>query len=216
MSDQQQSSIVINMNSIFNYFALLVIAFNISACDPVSVAVSAGASTGLAAYQERGIKGFTRDTAIEANVFKNWINTDKAMVKFMSIEVYERRVLLTGIAKNEEQRALAAKLAWKTDGVIDVINEIIVGKMPNFMEVARDAAITTEIKSRLTFNKNILAVNYTIETIQGTVFLLGIAQSQTELNRVLDLVKGISYVRRVISHVRVKEPHTNAAKGDSS
>lgn len=204
------------MNSIFNYFALLVIAFNISACDPVSVAVSAGASTGLAAYQERGIKGFTRDTAIEANVFKNWINTDKAMVKFMSIEVYERRVLLTGIAKNEEQRALAAKLAWKTDGVIDVINEIIVGKMPNFMEVARDAAITTEIKSRLTFNKNILAVNYTIETIQGTVFLLGIAQSQTELNRVLDLVKGISYVRRVISHVRVKEPHTNAAKGDSS
>lgn len=216
MSDQQQSSIVINMNSISNYFALLVIAFNISACDPVSVAVSAGASTGLAAYQERGIKGFTRDTAIEANVFKNWINTDKAMVKFMSIEVYERRVLLTGIAKNEEQRALAAKLAWKTDGVIDVINEIIVGKMPNFMEVARDAAITTEIKSRLTFNKNILAVNYTIETIQGTVFLLGIAQSQTELNRVLDLVKGISYVRRVISHVRVKEPHTNAAKGDSS
>jgi len=204
------------MNSIFNYFALLVIAFNISACDPVSVAVSAGASTGLAAYQERGIKGFTRDTAIEANVFKNWINTDKAMVKFMSIEVYERRVLLTGIAKNEEQRALAAKLAWKTDGVIDVINEIIVGKMPNFMEVARDAAITTEIKSRLTFNKNILAVNYTIETIQGTVFLLGIAQSQTELNRVLDLVKGISYVRRVISHVRVKEPHTNVAKGDSS
>ena len=85
MSDQQQSSIVINMNSIFNYFALLVIAFNISACDPVSVAVSAGASTGLAAYQERGIKGFTRDTAIEANVFKNWINADKAMVKFMSI-----------------------------------------------------------------------------------------------------------------------------------
>ncbi len=204
------------MNIISKSLTLLIIALHLSACDPVSVAVSAGASTGVAAYQERGIKGFARDTAIEAKIFKNWINSNKSMVKFMSIEVYESRALLTGIANDEEERSLAVALAWKTDGVKDVINEIIVGKKPSFMEIARDAAITTELKSRLTFDKNILAVNYTIETIQGTVFLLGIAQNKTELNRVLDLVKGISYVRRVVSHVRVKKPKTNTAGGNSS
>ena len=140
----------------------------------------------------------------------------KSMVRFMSIEVYESRVLLTGIAKTEEERALAVNLAWKTDGVKDVINEIIVGSTPSLLEIARDAAITTELKSRITFDKKILAVNYTIETIQGTVFLLGIAQDKTELNRVIDLIKSISYVKRIVSHVRLKETRTNTSKENSS
>ena len=204
------------MTIISNSFGLLVIALFLSACDPASIAVSAGASTGVAAYQERGLKGFTRDTAIETKIFKNWINAKKSMVRFMSIEVYESRALLTGVAKTEEERALAVNLAWKTDGVKDVINEIIVGSTPSLLEVARDAAITTELKSRITFDKNILAVNYTIETIQGTVFLLGIAQDKTELNRVIDLTKSISYVKRIVSHVRVKETRTNTSKENSS
>ena len=203
------------MNSLSNSYSTLILLLGLSACDPVSVAVSAGASTGVAAYQERGLKGFTRDAAIEAKIFKNWIKSNKSMVKYMSIEVYESRVLLTGIAKTEEERALAVELAWKTDGVKEVMNEIIVGDMPSFLEVTRDAAITTEVKSRITFNKKILAVNYTIETIQGTVFLLGIAQNETELNRVIDLIKDVSYVRRIISHVRVKKPKTNSLKGNS-
>jgi len=198
------------MISISRLLALLFILLDLSACDPLSVAVSAGASTGVAAYQERGIQGLARDTAIEAKIFKNWIHSDKSMAKYMSIEVYESRVLLTGIAKTEEERALAVSLAWKADGVKDVMNEIVIGNTPTFIEIARDTAITTELKSRLTFNKEILAVNYAIETIQGTVFLLGIAQDQAELNRVIDLAQNISYVKRIISHVRVKKPNAKA------
>ena len=193
---------------------LLLIVLDLSACDPVSVAVSAGASTGVAAYQERGIKGLTRDTAIEAKIFKNWINADNLMPKYMSIEVYESRVLLTGVAKTEEERAAAVGLAWKVGGVKDVMNEILVGNTPSFMEIARDTAITTELKSRLTFNKEILAVNYAIETIQGQVFLLGIAQDQAELDRVIDLAQNISYVKKIISHVRVKKPRDKVIGGD--
>jgi osmotically-inducible protein OsmY len=193
---------------------LLLIVLGLSACDPMSVAVSAGASTGVAAYQERGIKGLTSDTAIEAKIFKSWINTDNSMARYMSIEVYESRVLLTGIAKTEEERAVAVGLAWKVDGVKDVMNEIFVGNTPSFIEIARDTAITTELKSRLTFSKEILAVNYAIETIQGQVFLLGIAQDQAELDRVIDLAQNISYVKRIITHVRVKEPRAKAIGGD--
>ena len=185
---------------------LLSIALGLSACDPASVAISAGASTGVAAYQERGIKGLTRDTSIEAKIFKKWLDKDKLMATHMSVEVYESRVLLTGIAKTEEERASAVGLAWKVNGVKDVINEIIVGDSPSLVEIARDTAITAELKSRLTFNKEILAVNYAIETILGTIFLLGIAQDQAELDRVINLAQNISYVKKIISHVRVKKP----------
>jgi len=184
----------------------------LAACDPVSLAISAGASTGVAAYQERGIKGVARDSAIEARIFKMWVETDKSMATRMSIEVYESRALLTGIAKTEEERAVAVGLAWKASGVEDVMNEINVGQASSFSDVARDTAITAELKSRLTFNGEILAVNYAIETVHGTVFLLGIAQSQAELDLVIDQARNISYVKRVVSYVRVKEPGAETEK----
>jgi osmotically-inducible protein OsmY len=96
------------------------------------------------------------------------------------------------------------------------MNEIVVGNERSFIEIARDTAITAELKSRLTFNKEILAVNYAIETIQGRVFLLGIAQNQAELDRVIGIAQNISYVNRIISHVRVKESMTKPnGEGDS-
>ena len=196
--------------------APLFIILGLTGCDPVSLAVSAGASTGIAAHQERGIKGLARDTAIEARIFKQWIDTDKSMATHMSIEVYESRVLLTGITKTEEERAVAVGLAWKANGVEDVMNEIVVGEASSLIEIARDTAITAELKSRITFNGGILAVNYAIETIRGTVFLLGIAQDETELNRVIDLANNISYVKQVISHVRVKKPKTKVIEDPGS
>jgi osmotically-inducible protein OsmY len=188
----------------------------LTGCDPVSLAVSAGASTGIAAHQERGIKGLARDTAIEAKIFKQWIDTDKSMATRMSVEVYESRVLLTGITKTEEERAVAVGLAWKTNGVEDVMNEIVVGEASSFIEIARDIAITAELKSRITFNAEILAVNYAIETTRGTVFLLGIAQDEAELNRIIELANNISYVKRVVSHVRVKKPKAKVIEDHSS
>ena len=196
--------------------APLFVTLGLTACEPVSLALSAGASTGIAAHQERGIKGLARDTAIEARIFKRWIYMDKSMATHRGIEVYEGRVLLTGIVKTEEERAVAVKLAWKANGVEDVMNEIIVGEASSFIEIAHDTAITGELKSRITFNREILAVNYAIETIRGTVYLLGIAQDQAELDRVINLAHNISYVKRVVSYVRVKELKAKTIKDSSS
>lgn len=191
--------------------ALLAVA----ACDPLSLAVGAGATAGVAAYQERGIEGVARDSAIEARIFKAWLQKDKKMTTHMSIEVYESRALLTGFARTEEERAEAVSLAWRADGVEDVMNEILVGDPSSFGELARDTAITTELKSKLTFDSEVLAVNYAIETVNGTVFLLGIAQNKAELDRVIAQARNVSYVKRVVSYVRVKTPEENKAKKEA-
>jgi osmotically-inducible protein OsmY len=63
----------------------------------------------------------------------------------------------------------------------------------------------TELRSRLLFAKNIQSVNYSIEAVNGTVYLLGVAQDQAELDRVLDVARNVNYVRRVVSHVLMKD-----------
>jgi osmotically-inducible protein OsmY len=95
-------------------------------------------------------------------------------------------------------------LAWKAYGVKEVINEIQVTAEGGPLMIARDTWITTQLLSRITFDGTILAINYNIETVAGTVYLIGIAQNIDELDRVMAHTREITYVRKIISHVRVK------------
>jgi osmotically-inducible protein OsmY len=121
----------------------------------------------------------------------------------LGLTVYEGRALITGIVPDATERAEAVGLAWQVEGIKDVINEMQEGG--GGMEAfTRDSWISTQLKSRITFDREIYAVNYTIETVNGVVYLIGIAQNQAELDRVVAHARDLAYVQRVVSHVRVK------------
>ncbi len=168
------------------------------------VVIGGGAAVGTAAYQERGVRGVARDLATATKLRTKLLETGEAYVTGVGIEVYEGRVLLTGILEKEPMRAAAVNLAWKTEGVKDVINEIQIGQS-SLRDIARDSWITAQLKTKITFDNKILAINFSIETVNGIVYLIGIAQDQGELDRILTHGRGIDYVRRIISHVRVKK-----------
>ena len=179
-------------------------AFYLNACTPIGAVVGVGAAAGVAAYQERGIDGVARDLKIATKIKDKFLQFDHKLFVDIGIEVYEARVLLTGHVADEDVRAAAVRLAWQGDGVKEVINEIIVADDGSMINSARDAWITGQLHSKLTFDDNILAINYAIETVGGVVYLIGIAQSGDELERVKNHARSISYVRHIISHVRIK------------
>lgn len=166
--------------------------------------VGTGAAVGTAAYQERGVQGVARDLATATKLRTALLNEGEAFATGVGVEVYEGRALLTGTLPTEEMRAKAVALAWKAEGVKDVINEIQI-REANLRDLARDSWITTQLKSKITIDKEIRAINYSIETVNGIVYLIGIAQDQDELDRIIAYARGISYVRDIISHVRVKK-----------
>ncbi len=181
---------------------LLVVAATLSGCGAV---IGIGAATGVAAAEERGIEGAAQDLKLEARVVEKWIKFDHTLPINIGIEVYEGRAMLTGVADNAKVRADAVRLAWSVAGIKDVINEIQVTKSGGVMDFARDTWITTQLKSQITLDENIMAINYAIETSNGVVYLIGISQSQEELDRVIAYARNISYVRKIISHVRIKD-----------
>ena len=179
-----------------------LIALLLGGC--VGVAVGAGATAGVAAYQERGIEAAAIDLNLEAQIVKLWLQQDETLTLKLGVEAYEGRILLTGVVEDPEMRADAVRLAWKVVGVREVINEIQVTSDSGIIDLARDSWITTQLKSKLTLDNKVLAINYAIETVNGIVYLIGIAQNQGELDRVIAHSRTIAYVRQVISHVRVK------------
>ena len=166
--------------------------------------VGASATAGIAAYQERGFQGAARDLKIQVAITELWFTYDHTFVVRLGLDVYEGRALLTGAVDDPEVRADAVRLAWTASGVKEVINEIQVPDEGGPLVLARDTWITAQLASRITFDETILSINYDIETVTGTVYLIGIAQNQKELDRVKDHARTIAYVRKIISHVRVK------------
>ena len=180
---------------------VLAVAF-LGGC--ASVVVGGGAVVGTSAYQERGLQGVARDMAIATRMRTNLLNAGEDFVIGVSVEVYEGRLLLTGTLPNESMQAETVSMAWKTEGVKYVINEIQT-RTSGLRNMAKDAWITTQLHSKITLDKKILAINYSVETVNGTIYLIGIAQNQVELNRVIAHAKTIGYVKRITNHVRVKK-----------
>lgn len=179
---------------------LLACPMALSACAPPII--GAGATAGLAASQERGLKGAWTDAEIQAKINQLWFEKDIDIFRKLDLTVNQGRVLITGIVQNPEHRVEAVRLAWQPSGVKQVINEIRVAKSEGITGFARDTWISGRLRAALTFNRDIYSINYSIDTVQGTVYLMGTAQNQQELNRVIEIARTIPDVKQVVSYVK--------------
>jgi len=167
--------------------------------------VGAGASAGVAAAQERGFQGAMNDTEIRLNINDLWLKESLSLYSEVNLQVQEGKVLLTGNVPDPETRLNAVRLAWQVNGVREVINEIEVKDKSSLSDSAQDIWISTQLKAKLLVDSEVSSINYSIETVNQVVYLMGVAQSQAELDRVIGHAKNISYVRRVVNYVRIKD-----------
>ena len=195
--------LAVSRTKLFVVIAAVFAMTNLTGC--VGMIIGGAATAGVAAYQERGIKGVAADTETATKVRTKILEADNHLFNDVGVEVYEGRVLLTGRVPSEEKRAEAVKISWSVVDVKDVINEVAVSENP-LLDLANDTWITTKLKSKMTFDKDILAINYSIETVGAVIYLIGIAQDKAELQRVLNHARSIDYVKRVVNHVRIKDP----------
>ncbi|MBR9972667.1 BON domain-containing protein [Magnetospirillum sp. J10] len=166
--------------------------------------IGAGATAGVAASEERGIEGAAEDAKIRAEVNEAWFRHSVDMYSKVTFAISEGRILLTGTVPTEQVREDAVRLTWQVAGVREVYNELLVRESSGLIDGARDVRIQQEIKSRMLFDKEVSNINYTVDVTDGVVYLLGIAQSDAELNRVIGHAREVSAVKNIINYVRLK------------
>ncbi len=202
------------LNRTINPIPILVLALLAAAtpllggCVPVVIGGAAVGATVVA--QDRPVSEALSDSKIHASIDKRLLEFSTDIFQQIDISVAEGKVLLTGLVPEPQNRLDAARIAWQPDGVKEVINEIEVKDKSTLSDASRDTWITTKLRSKILFDKKISSVNYTIDTVNQKVYLIGIAQSQAELDRVVAYARDIDYVRGVIPYVRVKQPKAGA------
>lgn len=182
-------------------FTLAVSCLFLSSC--VAAGVAGGVAAGTAASQEGGLSRAARDARIQAEINDLWFRKDFNMFNKLDLTVNQGRVLVTGVVQNPSHRVEAIRLAWQPKGVVHVINEVKVADSKGIVGFATDTWITTRIRTALIVDKNIESINYTIDTVQGSVYLMGIAQNQDELNQVIQIARTTKNVKQVVSYVKL-------------
>jgi osmotically-inducible protein OsmY len=123
----------------------------------------------------------------------------------VSTTVIEGRVHLSGTVPTNDERLKATRLAWATPNVREVVNDIEVAEDGGIGDIARDRWISAQVRTRILGDGAIRDINYTIDTQNKIVYVLGIAQSQGELDRVLAHARSVAEVRRVVNYALLKD-----------
>lgn len=191
-------------------------AFSLSACSTFGAVTGAASAGGKAAAQEGGLQRAWNDAKIQAQINDLWFRESMDIFTKLDLTVNQGRVLITGVVQNPESRVEAVRLAWKASGVKQVINEIRVAESQGFSGFARDTWATTRLRTAITLDRKVQSINYNIDTVQGIVYLMGVAQSQAELNHVIEVARTIPDVKEVVSYVMIKGEDVQSLKSDSS
>lgn len=199
---------------------LISLSLSVQGCAPALFMGAAGGVT-AAASDERGFSGTMSDASIKAKIKMKYMNKSADLATETTVVVNEGKVLLTGVLDSHEMQIDAVRLAWEVEGVKEVVDDTRLGSNKTFGNYAKDAWITTQLKSKLLTDENIRSLNYSLHTVAGTVYLMGIAQDQEELQRVVDHARHTSGVSKVISHVKLRgqkasEDQTSSQAASSS
>ena len=177
-------------------------------CTPVGTAIGASARAGIALAEDRPINEVVSDAAL-----KIAINTQLLEASFQDLfwtvktTVFEGRVLLTGRVTTNNLRDKTSEIVWGIGGVREVLNELEVGDGRDVAGSARDRIITVSLRSKILGDQQISGINYKISAYNHAIYLIGVAQSRNEMDRVVAHAREVRYVRKLVNYVLLsKDP----------
>ena len=145
------------------------------------------------------------DSIMQKNLSARIIILDKKYLISINSKVLDGRIFLTGKVDDPEEKLKLTKMAWETDGVRSVRNDIKVKEEFNFKQSAKDILITSQLRTALILNKNIKATNYQIDTYKKKIYIYGISITSDEKKEVITEAKQILDVEDVIASILLVE-----------
>ena len=179
---------------------ILFISLFLSGCIGVSSKGIFGTGVSIA-FDPRSVGTQVDDSIMQKNLSARILLMDKKYLLSVKTKVLDGRFFLTGKVDNPEEKLKLTKLAWETDGVRSVRNDIKIKEEFNFRQSTKDILITSQLRTAMIFNKNIKATNYQIDTYKKKIYIYGISLTPEEKDEVISEAKEILDVEDVIASI---------------
>ncbi len=187
-----------------NIFFILVLTLLTLSCVGTSSVGIFGSGVSVA-YDPRTVGMQIDDSIMQKNLIGRLTLTDKKYIISISAKVLDGNIYLSGKVDEPEEKLKIIKMAWETKGARSVQSTVTIKGNSNFKSTAKDILITSQLRTALIFNKLTKATNYTIDTINGKIYIFGIAMTKKEKEKVISEADQIHGVKDVIPSIYLVE-----------
>ena len=190
---------------------IIPILFVLNICVPVIGTATVGViKTGVQISEDPRTFGTIVDDNIIEKSFKIKITeTDKKYFIAVKGKSLDGRFFIKGEVNSIDEKILMTKLAWETDGVRSVQNNITVKDETTWKDKAKDVLITSQLKVALMSDKNVKSGNFQITTVNQNIYIFGIARNEEERKLVINEANQINDVEEVVSSIFLVSDLTN-------
>jgi hyperosmotically inducible periplasmic protein len=162
-----------------------------------SLVMAAGCASSMTSKDTR-----KSDSAITSAVQKSLSDDAKVKSSQMDVQTREGTVYLHGVVDTEEGRREAGRVAWRTQDVDGVVNDLTVGERTVGSWVD-DVTISSMVKSKLIGNSEIKAGDIDVSSSQSVVTLIGRVSSSTIKSDAERIARGTKGVKDVNNELTV-------------
>ena len=187
-----------------NFFLILFVCFLTFSCVGTSSVGIFGSGVSIA-YDPRTVGMQIDDSIMQKNLIGRLTLTDKKYIINISVKVLDGNIYLSGKVNEPEEKLKIIKMAWETKGARSVQSTVTIKGKSNFKSTAKDILITSQLRTALVFNKLTKSSNYTIDTINGKIYVFGIAMTKNEKEKVISEAGQIHGVKDVIPSIYLVE-----------
>ena len=180
----------------------LVAALALAGCAPTVVSLAAdGVYT---ASEERTMDDVVDDNGIKLKINQLLLEERLGLFKDVGTVVYQRHVYLLGDVEKAEDKVRAGEIARLPEKISGVTNDIQVTDEGGIGALVDDIYIEKVIQTDSRFDSEIDSSNFRVRSVNGVVYLIGLAESQAELDKAVAIVDARDDVRRIVNYVTVK------------
>ena len=192
------------MKKIFSFTLAIILVTFLNSCAGVGSKGVFGTGVSVA-FDPRTVGTQIDDSIMQKNLSARLALTEKKYLVYISIKVLDGNIFLSGKVDEPEEKLKIIKMAWETKGARSVKTAITIKGESNFKNSAKDALITTQLRTAMIFNNDIKATNYNIDTINGKTYIFGIAATQDEKRKVIKEAKEIYGVKEIVPSIILVE-----------
>ena len=146
------------------------------------------------------------DSVVTTKVKSALLNDPDVKSIDFKVETRKGEVLLSGFAANQSQIDRAIAVTQAVPGVKSVDNKVSLKGAPVTVgNTVDDGIVTTQVKAALLADASVKSFDVAVVTRKNEVQLSGFVDNQAQIDRAVEVARGITGVSSVINDMKVKK-----------
>lgn len=201
--------------------AMISLPFLVNGCGALFVSGASATASTQVTQDSRDFSTMIYDEGIEQKSYEilksNTLLSNPENLS-ISITAFNSNVLITGQTINKDYLKWVVRQIEQLEHVRKVYNYATLQKPVSASVVSKDAYITSQVKARLLFGKDINSNRFKVVTENGNVFLMGIVthdEAKRAINEALK-IDGVRKVYHIFDYIEVQSYSVNGAQSEEN